>query len=283
MTHAHHESCVAYDSGLHLRGTQIWFDSDRKRKLCLVTSLGTRLPPRHLRACAPEAVAAALQSCGYKGTLLPAQSDQWIGLGGKQLQFIADGAVLVLHGTEKLLVAGHVRRPLVSWPKAHHVVASLPAIGLRGSTLPRVQKGLQLFLQQATRDQRPAHVVIDSVAVGMLLAPALALRPVGILRDLVDGTSARGTPTIGVPGARGVAPEARIAAVDTGVAELSSRPDATFRLAWWADVAAVRHLMRTTGAQVLTAIGVPAPHRDRLCQALRMPVQFLGPQTQLSF
>ncbi|MEE8410615.1 MAG: hypothetical protein V3T05_13515 [Myxococcota bacterium] len=290
---------VAYDRGVHLRGTSLWFDAERKRELCVLTCLTARLPPLHKRAVASPDMVAALERSGFRGAVLPAPWDRWIGLGGQQVRLLPAGAepgaaiVMVSSGREIVLLAGLLRRHMVKWPRAEHLVAVTPALGHRGAGRDQVLRGLEMFIDQAEADGVRAAVAVDSLEVGIELHNALLhrgrqLRPMGLLAKLIGDGGASMHSTLALAGGR-VAASARVAWVDTGVAAWTGRrvpatPAATFRFRWYADWSTLRHAVSMTGASrvalVVPPTVTPALVRRNLGSAVE--VRLLGTSRQLA-
>ncbi|MBI5511855.1 MAG: hypothetical protein HY903_24125 [Deltaproteobacteria bacterium] len=265
---------VSFEHGVHLRGTPLWFDADRKRPLCVATSLAAGLPPKHDRLVLSSPMAEALTRAGFKGEFLPAPFERWIGLGGQEVRLVeAPGAlgaayVEVASGTERYLVTGLMRKQVIHWPQADVLVATVPALQHRGATLERVLKGLELFLDQAAVDKIHVLVVVGSVEVALLVHQALAsrgrkLRLVGLARKLAPAADTAGKgAALGVWDARPPA-GARVAWVDCGIVSLKQAdrggrsPDATFRLAWYADWVALKHAVTVCGARAVALVAAP--------------------------
>ena len=121
---------IALDEGIHLRGTPLWFDATRRRTHCVLTGIGEKLPPRHERVLCSGELASILDRAGYRVGVLPANWQQWLGFGGRQLKLIelgsgaGDAAALVDDGTRRLLICSYLprrRRPL---PQVDHIVMS---------------------------------------------------------------------------------------------------------------------------------------------------------------
>ncbi|RYF04772.1 MAG: hypothetical protein EOO40_10905, partial [Deltaproteobacteria bacterium] len=195
---------LAYDHGILLRGTQLWFDAERRRQLCVVCSLHRALPPLHRRVLAPAPLAGALTDAGYAGEVLPLPWGRWVGVGGHRLQLVPMGAALgqactlVETPAARVLLAGSLTRPdtvwnalgpspVPRWPQATAVVVRLPALGHVG--LPLAQVALQVAAETcetARLGLRPT-ILVESVAVGWALWEALSdlglnPRPLGLLR-----------------------------------------------------------------------------------------------------
>lgn len=292
---------IAFDHGVHLRGTPLWFDAERKRELCVLTGLSARLPPVHKRAVASPELVAALERSGYRGTVLPAPWDRWIGVGGRQVCLASAGAVpgasiaMISSGRETILFAGMLRRHMVKWPRAEYFVAVTPALGHRGGGRDQVLRGLEMFLEQAEADSVRAAVRVDSLEVGLELHSALVnrgrhLRPMGLLAKLIadEDIDAGSRSTLALAGGR-VPASARVAWVDSGVAAWTGRrltlaPAATFRFRWYADWSTLRHAVGMTGAKHVALVAPPTvtPALVRRHLGAGVEVRLLGTARQLA-
>ncbi|MBI3179865.1 MAG: hypothetical protein HYZ27_09410, partial [Deltaproteobacteria bacterium] len=82
---------VSFDHGVRVRGTPLWVDASRKRPLCLLTGIAAGLPPAHKRAVASPDLCAALARAHYRGSVLPAPYDRWVGVGGREVKLVEAG------------------------------------------------------------------------------------------------------------------------------------------------------------------------------------------------
>lgn len=311
---------IGYDHGVFLRGSQLWFDAERRRQLCVVCTLHRTLPPLHKRVLAPAPLAGALTDAGYAGEVLPLPYNRWVGLGGHRLQLVPTGAcpgqaaTLVETAVDRILWAGALTRPdtvwnalgpspKARWPKAHRLVVRLPA--LRHQGLPLAQVALQLAAQ--TRETlrlglRPV-VHVESVAVGWALWEALSdlglnPRPLGLLRKVLGSRalpahpSGQGQrfraagPSLGV-GRADAECHAGTIRIDTGLGtwdkSLSEAP--RLHLGWYADTLALHALVEQSGAHEVYVLDVDTTTAQTLNQALgpRCRVMALaGPQPPLT-
>ncbi len=263
---------VSFDHGLRVRGTPLWVDASRKRPLCLLTGAGLGLPPAHRRAVASPELCEALLSAGYRGSILPAPYDRWVGIGGREVQLVAAGPLgaavaVVSSGRERIVVAGLLRQAQVHWPRGELLVATVPTLEQPGASFAQVARGVEMFARQAVLEQAPATVVVDSVEAALALAARLAergvqLAPRGLLAKVMAQEPASEGVALGLWGGR--VGRGRVAVVDTGLAAwaglppLRVPPAATFRLRWYADWAALRHAASMTGARAVVLVGAPS-------------------------
>ena len=261
---------IGYDRGVHLRGTPLWFDCHRRKEYSVLTSLIGKLPPNHARVLAPMALANTLEVLGYGKSVLPAHWNKWIVFGGQKVKFIDFGGLFgtggaLIAGAERVLVAGLL--PLetnIQWQSADHLVAVLPALSHRGAPVEQVVGNLVQFVEQASQDGVSAGIYVDSFDIGYFLVQALrtagvAMRPLGLLaKALQDKESPRQGVRIALVGSALRAD--RRCWVDSGIRGsvrnyLGKSPDATFRLKWYADLPAVKQVLRRTGVSQLSLIG----------------------------
>jgi hypothetical protein len=279
---------VAFDRGVHLRGTAIWIDPERKRELALLTAVGSRLPPVCSRAVASASVAEMLGRAGYRGSVLPAPPERWVGVGGQEVRFVDTGpgasAVLVALGRDRYLHAGALRREPLEWPEAHHVIVRLPALEHRGGELDQAVTALRLFLATAESDGVAATVLADAMEPALaLLEAGLPLAPVGLLARLA-GSVEQKRPRFELAVQRAPARKGRVAHLDTGLGRLAGTPDATVRLRWWADGLALAAMVRACRAEGVTVLGLPAARSEALGALLGPSVRLrcLGGAEQLT-
>lgn len=282
---------VSYDRGIHIRGTPLWFDSQKRKEHSVLTSLVAKLPPGHTRVLASMTLANTLGAVGYKPAVLPVPWDKWVVYGGQKLKFIDFGGAFgtggaLITGTERILVAGVLPiEPKIKWQLAEHLVVSLPAFQHRGAQREQVTGSVCGFAQQATADGVSAGILVDSLDVGHFMVEAcreagLEIRPIGLLaKALEEQSSSRKGVTIGMVGARMKAK--RICWVDAGlrrsIRDYSKKmPDATFRLKWYADLAGIKQALRGTGAKRLSVIGLDSGTASELSEQLGSKIHVRG-------
>jgi hypothetical protein len=291
---------VSYDHGIHLRGTPLWFDSDKKRELCVATSLALGLPPKHARLIVSSEMADALAKVGFAGSVLPAPWDRWEGLGGQEVQLVPAPArpgacgALVAMGRDRVLVTGLLRKEVTRWPHADLLVATTPALGGRGGKLEGVLKGLGMFLDQAAADKVRAVVMVGSVEAALDLHDALQksgrnLKPTGLVGKLIDKTSAPASGlSLGIWDCR-PGPQSRLAWVDCGLmgfrqARLQGRPpDLTLPWRYYADWISLKHAVTVSGARQVVLIGASSQSLSLAAHRLggQVEVRALAPARQL--
>lgn len=290
---------VTYDSGVHLRGTALWFDAERKRELCILTGLYGRIPPVHKRSVAGPELAAALANLGYRANVLPAPWDRWVGVGGCQVKLVSADAqpgasyAVVGRGRELVVVAGLLRCHRLQWPRADQLVAVVPALEHRGAAQTQTMRGLAMFVEQAEADRAHSVVVVDTIEVGLdvyagLAANGILLRPTGAFGRLIDQPDLpRTRVALALAGSR-ISDQARLAWIDTGVgtwsgARLKKSPAATFRLKYYADWPAVRHVVSMTGAKHVSLVAPGGSSEETAAQhfGADVEVRLLGSAEQL--
>jgi len=288
---------VAFDRGIHVRGTPLWFDAERKREMCVLTSLAARLPPRHARVVASADVAAALERAGWSGRVLPAPWERWTGLGGRQVRLqrvrpdSGAAVVSVSAGRERIIVTGLLHKSPIKWPRADLLVAATPTLSHRGASFDQVVRGLGMFIDQAERDDARAVVLVDSLEVGLALNSALrasgrAPRLLGSLGRLAE--EVRGRPRLGLALTGTRASEARVAWVDSGLGPFGAgiprvSVAATFRLRWYADWAALKHAVSMSRAPKVALVGLSAAEEGATRRHLgKVEVVRLGRARQLN-
>ena len=292
---------VSYDHGIHLRGTPLWFDADRKRELCIATSLALGLPPKHVRLIASPEMVEALNQAGFKGAMLPAPWDRWEGVGGQEVQLVPAPArpgaccAVVAMGSERVLVTGLLRKEVIRWPQADLLVATTPALGGRGAKLESVLKGLQLFLDQATAERARALVIVGSLEVALDILDALrangrVMKAVGLVGRLAaKATVGGGAHSLGIWDVR-TAPGTRVAWVDCGLMSFKQAksgapdPDVTFTLRYYADWISLKHAVTVSGARQVVLIGASSQSLALARAKLggMVEVRALAPARQLS-
>jgi hypothetical protein len=289
---------ISYDRGVHLRGTPLWFDAERKRELCVLTGLYGRIPPLHKRTVAGPELVTALAKLGYRA-VLPAPWDRWVGLGGCQVKLVSAGVrpgaacATVARGKELVVVAGLLRHEVITWPRADQLVAVVPALAHRGGARDQVMRGLEMFVDQAEADGARGVVLVDTGEVGLEVYAGLAargrlLRPTGVLGKLVEQPDLPHTRVaLALAGSR-VSDQARVAWVDTGVnawagARQRRPPAATFRLKFYADWSTLRHAVSMTGAAHVSLVAPGGATQEIAAQYLGsgVDVRLLGAAEQL--
>jgi putative mRNA 3-end processing factor len=105
---------IAYDDGIHLLGTVLWFDSHRERDLCFVSHAGGARIPAHRKVLATSAtVQLANQVAAGAGSLVTPFSRPF-SLGNLQLELFPAGHMLgsaqlrVVHQGATVVYAGDV-------------------------------------------------------------------------------------------------------------------------------------------------------------------------------
>lgn len=310
---------IAYDHGVFLRGSQLWFDAERRRELCVVSTLHRTLPPLHRRVLAPALLAGALTDAGYAGEVLPLPYSRWVGLGGHRLQLVPTGncpgqaATLVETATERILWTGALTRtdtvwnalgPSVRprWPRACRLVVRLAALGHRGLPLAQVALQLAAQTQETLRLGLRPVVHVESVGVGWALWEALSdlgvnPRPLGLLRKVLGHRAlpahsrtaasrfmAPG-PSLGV-GRADADCHAGTIRIDTGLGTWSQSPfkAPSLALGWYADTHALAALVEQTHASQVQVLGLDVRGAQRLEAAFgaRCRIGVLaGPQSPL--
>lgn len=294
---------VGYERGLHLRGTPIWFDAERRRELCVLTGMARQLPPLHRRVVASAELAAALGRAGYAGSILPTPWERWLGLGGHRVQLIDAGvrpgiaAALILQGDERLLVAGLLRTVAVPWPRASHLVVHVPAVAHAGQPMNTVVAGLALELEALlTAGLRPT-VLVEAVDVGLALWDALVaygqvLRPLGLLAKFAGAAKDLSSrlPTMALA-ARQRQVDAHVLRVDSGLGVFEGAAgEATdsaipppWRLRWYADAACIAQVASQCGAKRVSLAGVDSSAESAVLAALPRGVEarFISDARQL--
>jgi hypothetical protein len=281
---------IHYDQGIRLAGSSLWFDAERKRPLCVVTSLIDALPKIHSRIVASHTLAESLARAGYAGRVLPLPFDRWVGIGGQNLRFIDAGvnygfaAALTEHQDSLVLVAGLLRRKPLVWPRVQHLVATVPALQHGGQTLAQVVDSLCLLALD-----KPLDLQIDSIDAAeaiylQLVDRGLSVRLKGLLRKLI-ALPCYSKPQIkvqltGAPRS----PHTRLVHVDLGL-NRRVNADVVLPLHWYATSKELREAIKNTGALHVSLASVPtglqAPVRAEFSDLA--DVQFVYPAKQLSF
>ena len=293
---------ISFDRGLHLRGTQLWLDAERRRELCVLTSLAMGLPPVHDRSFATSSAVEALRRAGFKGQLMPTAFERWVTVAGVEFQLLptpgplGPAVVLINSGGERILVTGLVRAQPASLPRdIDLLVATVPALEQRGATLERTLKGLDLFCEQAASEGARATVLCGSLEAATELFAAMwergrTPRALGLLARLTsDRQGASAKLAVGTWDAR-VGANTRVAWVDCGLMTWRqargerAQPQATFRLRWYADWAMLQQVVAATTARQVALIGAGSTARAQAARKLGSSVEtrFLGNSRQLT-
>ncbi len=272
---------MAYEQGLRLLGTPLWFDAMRQRELCVLTGLEARLPPAHRRTIASAPLAAALQAAGLASGILPSPWRRTLGVAGLRLQLIdaaapLGGAAALLEEAdtgpaEGTLMLGLLRQQAASWPACKCLVARLPALLHHGQHLAAIALEAAQFVDTELRAGRSAKVWVDHFEVGVVLAQAMAELNVpvatrGHLQKLWRGLGQGAQPIKAVTGLRKRLATLAVARpprprplpqdliIDSGVGLFAHlHPEArVLRLQYFAGVAAVQDAVAQTGAKHLT-------------------------------
>jgi hypothetical protein len=288
---------VGFNRGVHVRGTPLWFDAERRRPLCVLTGLAARLPPGHARVVASADIATALNRAGWAGRVLPAPWERWTGLGGRQVRLqraqpdSGSAVVSVSSGRERIVVAGLLHAAPIRWPRADLLVALAPTLGHRGASIAQVTRGLGMFIDQAEREGAPARVLVDSLEVGLMLATALTAggrtpRILGVLGKLAAGEIVGSSHlTLALTGGR--PSRARVAWVDSGLGPFGAGPPrgavaSTFRLRWYADWKALKQAVKESRAPRVALAGLSRAEEAAAGRRLGVEVVRLGRARQLS-
>lgn len=310
---------IAYDHGIFLRGSQLYFDAERRRALCVVASLHRTLPPLHKRILAPAALAGALTDAGYAGEVLPLPFNRWVGLGGHRLQLVPTGigpgqaATLIETATDRILWAGDAtrddtvwnalgpstRRP---WPKAMRLVVRLPALTYKGAPLAQVALQVAAQARETQRLGLRPVVQVESVGVGWALWEALSdlglnPRPLGLLRKLLGARALPVHPPVHVERFRATGPSLSVGRADAECHAGTMRVDTglglwpdddtqvpSIKLGWYADMLALHKLVAQTGARDISVLGVAPSMLAKVSRALGPKcrvVPLVGPQPPL--
>ena len=306
---------MGYDRGWHLRGTPLWFDAERRRELCLLTGAEVRPPPLHQRVVASTPLAQALSRLGYAAPVLPTPWQRPLGIGGARIQlFDAQGragaaVAWVEAGNTTHLVGGLLRMAPLWTPPALHFVARLPAVTHHGAPLRDVAIGLATAITNLRTGAGMVRIWVDHPEVGLALIEEMAvlkhpLRALGALAKWAE-------PTRDAPSKRvSVATVALVAHMESGRSAPRTADDdvnmivdsgigggrgavhgrglagpvfATFPVAYFADVAALRAAVMHTQARSVLLADVPAAAENRIRQTLGAcaQVKFLSDAQQL--
>lgn len=253
---------LAFDRGVHLRGTPLWLDAERKQKHCILTGILGALPARHERGLVSASLGDRLVRAGYQGHLLPSPFGRWVGLGGQQVQLVdvqgplGEAGALVVAGHDRILYTGLMPACEVGWPQADVLVALTPALDGQGTLLAPLARALA---EQLGASSQPAAIQVDDIGAAAALAQALVdigvdARPLGLLQKLL-GTKTPAPVTLAAVG--GLVPQkARLIFIDTGRGlRPNQAPDITLRLRYWADKAALVQAVKQSGARHVLLVG----------------------------
>ncbi len=164
--------------GVHLRGTPLWVDAAKRKELCLVTGVLTRLPPAHKRLVTTNAIADVLKRAGHKSNVLASPPDRWLGVAGEKTQLVGSGvplaaAAYIALADENVLVTGPLRAAANDWPRVDHIVAHVPALRHQGTDLDDVVERI------VARAKGRFTVRVECLEVADAIARALSQRGVG--------------------------------------------------------------------------------------------------------
>ncbi len=297
-------SRLAYDRGVHVRGTPLWVDPERRRELALLTSLVQKLPPKHARAVASAELAATLHGAGHGGKVLPMPPGRWVGVGGQKVFVVGlpgvplGGAALVVAcGGERLLFLGVHRAALTDFapPEADVVVAAAPCLEHRGGRLGPALDGLLRACEEALSRGLGMTVELDALELAVpvhatLRAAGLPVSPQGLVARLGLAAGKKGVRLVMASG-RAPAEGGRLAVLDSGLGGPRSRPpDLTVAVRHWAGVEEVVDAAHKAHARTLWLLGASAaaahlvrqrlaPHVDlvRAAGARQMSLEVAGP------
>ncbi|MEC9464660.1 MAG: hypothetical protein VX834_02680 [Myxococcota bacterium] len=191
---------IALDEGIHLRGTPIWFDASRRRTHCVLTGLGQKLPPRHERVLCSGELASILDRAGYRVGVLPANWQQWLGFGGRQLKLVELGSgvgeavALVDDGERRLLICGDLPRQRRPLPQVDHVVMSGRALEHEGLEAAVAFEQVRILAESRLAAGDSTVVGVEALDVGLavlrhLEAAGMPVRPRGLLAKAHHGSS----------------------------------------------------------------------------------------------
>jgi hypothetical protein len=293
------QQLVSYDHGVHLRGTTLWFDPDKRQELAVLTGVIAKLPAVHRRVVASVQLARALDRAGYDTTVLPAAFNRWVGLSGTEVKLVETesplgaAAALVNVGKERVLVTGALRPNSFDVPGADIVVVTAPAMDHEGSSLGAARAQLRTFVSEALEEGQSPAILVDHLEVGanlrgLLGADGLPLVAVGLLGRLMGERSGSGRPgvTIGIEGAA-AARRKRVAYVDSGLGKRARgrSPDLIVPVRWLATASALSAVVDKAKARALFLVGADREQvrevRERLSS--RVEVSALSAPRQLSF
>ncbi len=243
--------------GIHVRGTPLWIDSTRRRELCVVTSIGAKLPPAHTRLVATPELAKILSLAGHKSRVLATPRDRWVGIGGEHVQLVDAGAgmlsaaAVVKLREETVLVTGPLRAATPDWPRADHIIAHVPALQHKGDTLDAIVS----IIVAATRDVR-CSVRVESLEIAAALGQALIKRAISLKgRGLVAALGyASAKASVDLALTRVAHGPGKTFDIDSGLG-LTRGAHVTLPLRWFADRAGVEALVASARPKRLTLVG----------------------------
>ncbi len=108
---------VAFDDGVHLLGTVLWFDSPRERDLCFVGHARSGRVPAHRKVLCTQATARLAQRRLARADLLVSPCSRPFSLGELTIELFPAGhmlgsaSVLVGHGGRAIVYAGDIHLP----------------------------------------------------------------------------------------------------------------------------------------------------------------------------
>ncbi len=256
---------IALEEGIHLRGTLLWFDALRRRTHCVLTGLSDKLPPRHERVLCSGELAEILDRAGYRAGVLPANWQQWLGFGGRQLMLVelgsggGDAAALVDDGSRRLLICGLLPRQRRPLPQVDHIVMSGRALEHEGLEPSVAFEQVRILGEGRLAAGDSTVVGVEALDVGLGLINYLEsvdvpVRARGLLakaRSSQRAGSRRRAVVVGLSQER--AQRAPNYVLDTGVGRLS-RTDGAQRIPcrWYVGLAELDALYRETQASVLS-------------------------------
>lgn len=241
--------------GVHLRGTPLWIDAAKRKELCIVTGLLTRMPPAHTRLVTSAPLAEVLKRAGHKSTVLSSPPDRWLGVAGQKVQLVTSGvtplasAAYVALADENVLVTGPLRAGANDWPRTDHIVAHVPALKHQGTDLDDVADRI------AARAERERYSVrVECLEVADALAKALADRGVictgrGLVRHL--GLTGVGDIVLSLTTVKPATE--RCIDVATGLGTTSTR--GAIPLRWFANAETLAELVASAKPKRVTLIG----------------------------
>lgn len=280
----------AYDEGLLLRGTPLWFDAHRRRAMCVLTHSFSALPPRHLRAVAGEPLAHALERSGYRTPVLPGPLERWVGVGGQRFFFLdrphrlTEAGAWVETEQSRLTMTGMLGAGSDGWPAADVAVVGLAApdhVGLGWDA------AVERVLEACGEPSPGTALVAECWEVGLavvrrLEAQGIGVRPRGILGRLYDGPRRRSGVEVWSGAPVSAAWGSKIIGLDTGLGLLPACIARRIPVRWFADRRDVVRVVKSIGAREVFfygLLGVPAP---RLELPEGIVARYLGEPQQLT-
>ncbi len=255
---------IALDGGIHLRGTPIWFDASRRRTHCVLTGLGARLPPRHERVLCSGELAGILERAGYRVGVLPANWQQWLGFGGRQLKLVelgsgvGEAAALVDDGERRLLICGDLPRQRRPLPQVDHVVMCGRALEHQGLEPEVAFEQVRILAEGRLAAGDSTVVGVEALDVGLALlrhleAAGVMVRARGLLAKVHEGSGAgsrRRAVVIALSGER--AQRGPDYLVDTGLGTASANEVQRIPCRWYVGLGELTPLYKETRASVLS-------------------------------